>query len=98
MKELLDKLTAVVSDYLCAQIEAGAAAVQIFDTWGGILAPDEYRAYSLEYTARIVANVKKTEIPVIFYCKGASPHLNEIAETGVDVIGIDWTYGIGDAR
>jgi uroporphyrinogen decarboxylase len=95
---LLDKISMVVRLYLEAQIAAGADAVQIFDTWGGILAPDYYKKFSLDYMFRIVSNLHRDGAPVIVFSKGANHSLKDIASIGGDVVGIDWTIDIADAR
>lgn len=96
---LLDKLTDAVILYLKAQIDAGAQAVQIFDTWGGILSDAAYREFSLANLARIVAALKThAEVPVILFTKGGSPWLQEIANSGCDAVGLDWSTDIGQAR
>jgi uroporphyrinogen decarboxylase len=83
------------------QIEAGADIVQIFDTWAGILAPDDFSDFSLQYIGDIVRDVKKrtnNRAPVIVFCKGANLSLLEIVGTGCDVIGLDWTIDIAEAK
>ncbi|MGA9115640.1 MAG: uroporphyrinogen decarboxylase [Bacteroidota bacterium] len=97
MKLLLEKLSLSVRNHLEAQIAAGADAVQVFDTWGGILAPDHYRAYSLEYLSRVVAKLQRGGAPVIVFSRGANHALGEIASIGADVVGLDWTVGIDTA-
>jgi len=98
MCALLKKLTTVVRLYLEAQIAAGADAVQIFDTWGGVLAPDYYRKFSLDYMFEIVSTMRREGAPVIVFSKGANHSLHEIAEIGADVVGLDWTVDMADAR
>jgi uroporphyrinogen decarboxylase len=95
---LLEKLTDVVSDYLNAKIEAGCDAVQIFDTWGGVLTPKDFKEFSLRYINKIISNLVSFDIPVIVFAKGANHSLKEISDSGCDVVGIDWTYDIGQAR
>jgi uroporphyrinogen decarboxylase len=98
MKELLDKLAESVRLYLEAQLAAGADAVQIFDTWGGVLTPDQYKRFSLEYIHRIVSKLHRNGEPVIVFSKGANHSLNEIADIGADVVGLDWTIDMAEAR
>lgn len=100
MHRLLSKVTEVVCDYLSAQIENGVHAVQVFDTWGGILTPKDYRAFSLDYMQRIVEHLhrKHAHVPVILYTKGGMGWLEDIADSGCDVVGLDWTIDIGEAR
>ncbi|HWF44273.1 MAG TPA: uroporphyrinogen decarboxylase [Candidatus Kapabacteria bacterium] len=98
---LLTKLSDVVAQYLIAQIEAGADIVQIFDTWAGILTPEDFKEFSLEYIAQIVRLVKThtgNKVPIIVFCKGANHSLSELASTGCDVVGLDWTIDIAEAK
>jgi uroporphyrinogen decarboxylase len=98
LSELLDKLATAVRLYLEAQLAAGADAVQIFDTWGGILAPDHYKRFSLEYMFKIISTMNRNGSPVIVFSKGANHSLKDIAEIGADVVGLDWTVDMADAR
>lgn len=99
---LLDKLADAVIDYLNAQIESGAQAVQIFDTWGGVLAPDMFHSFSLRYLEKIVDGLHRSwngeTIPVVVFCKGCNSHLEAIADTGCDGVGVDWTITLNEAR
>ncbi len=95
---LLDKLARSVALYLSAQIEAGAQAVQIFDTWGGILGQEEFEEFSLRYIRQVLSLVKTNGAPVIVFCKDCGHSLEKIADTGAAVVGIDWTVDIGKAR
>ncbi|MGM0477277.1 MAG: uroporphyrinogen decarboxylase [Pseudomonadota bacterium] len=104
--ELAHHLLAVTADsvtaYLNAQIAAGAQAVMIFDTWGGVLTPRDYRTFSLAYMQRIVDGLTREadgrKVPVTLFTKGGGMWLESMAETGCDGIGLDWTVDIGDAR
>ncbi len=99
--KLLQKIAGAVSDYLVMQIEAGADIVQIFDTWAGILTPEDFNDFSLQYIGDIVRDVKSrthNRAPVIVFCKGANHSLSEIANTSCDVVGLDWTIDIADAK
>lgn len=102
LHRLLDLLAAATAEYLRAQIRAGAQAVQIFDTWGGALSPQAYRDFSLAYMQRIVAGLQtETEsrhVPIIVFTKNGGQWLEEMAATGADALGLDWTTDIGDAR
>lgn len=98
LHDLLGKLAHAVADYLNAQIEAGAQAVQIFDTWGGILTQDAFQEFSLQYIEQVIAGVKRDVVPVIVFCKDCGHSLQKIAGSGCDVVGLDWTIDIGDAR
>ena len=95
LARLLDVTTRAVIDYLTAQIEAGAQAVMVFDTWGGALAHDAYRKWSLAYMKRIVEQLPRehggVRVPNIIFTKGGGAWIADIAGTGVDAIGLDWT-------
>lgn len=95
---VLDKLAKAVSAYLSAKIESGANAVQIFDTWGGILSPDDFREFSLQYIVKVVSELKKKDEPVIVFAKGVHYCLEELANSGVDAIGLDWTMELCNVR
>jgi uroporphyrinogen decarboxylase len=95
---LLDKLARTVAAYLSAKIEAGAQAVQIFDTWGGILPPDEFREFSLRYIDQVLKLLKRNGAPTIVFCKDCAHSLEAIADIGCDVVGLDWSIDIGKAR
>jgi uroporphyrinogen decarboxylase len=98
LRLLLEKLAVSVRLYLEAQIAAGAQAVQIFDTLGGALTPDQYRAFSLETMHDIVSRMNRSGVPVIVFSKGAHHSLREMAQIGADVVGLDWTIDIAEAR
>nr|WP_283777778.1 uroporphyrinogen decarboxylase [Sansalvadorimonas sp. 2012CJ34-2] len=99
---LLGKLADVVTDYLNAQIKSGAQAVQIFDTWGGALGGREYREFSLAYMEKIVRGlIRENEgrrVPVIVFTKNGGQWLEDMASTGADALGLDWTTDIKQAR
>jgi uroporphyrinogen decarboxylase len=102
MQRILEVNAQAVAAYLNAQIEAGAQAVMIFDTWGGALADGAYQRFSLQYIAQVVAALKREHdgerVPVITFTKGGGLWLDEIAATGVDAVGLDWTVNLGRAR
>jgi len=102
MHQLLDKLADSVTEYLTAQILSGAQAVQIFDTWGGSLSDQAYLDFSLAYMQKTVTALKSNpqtkEIPIILFTKNGSQWLEQIADTGCDAAGLDWTANIGNAR
>ncbi len=100
LESLLAKLSASVSLYLEAQVRAGADALMVFDTWGGVLSPADYVQFSLEPMARIVEHLKRVapETPVILFTKSGGQHLEAMAETGCDALGLDWTTDLGSAR
>ena len=99
---LLSKLADAVTDYLNVQIAAGAQAVQIFDTWGGVLTAPAYERFSLHYMDRIVKGLTRDaegrRVPVILFTKGGGAWLERMAETGCDALGLDWTVDLGDCR
>ncbi len=102
MHRLLEILAEAVTQYLNAQIEAGAQAVQIFDTWGGILTTPAYREFSLAYMSKIVSRLTAEQdgqrIPVILFTKNGGLWLEDIAASGCQCVGLDWTIEIGNAR
>ena len=102
MHLLLDKLAEAITDYLNSQIRAGAQAVQIFDTWGGILTTSSYLTFSLRYMQKIVANLVKNnngnQVPIILFTKNGGLWLESIADVGAHAVGLDWTIEIGQAR
>ncbi|MDR3445368.1 MULTISPECIES: uroporphyrinogen decarboxylase [unclassified Dyella] len=99
---LLDTLAQAVTAYLIAQAEAGAQALMVFDTWGGLLGPAPFREFSLRYMAQVVEALKahpaSRELPVILFSKGAGRHLSAMADTGCAALGVDWTIDLADAR
>ena len=101
MHRLLGTLAQSVARYLAAQAAAGAQALMVFDTWGGLLAPHHFREFSLRYLAEIVALLKADpaarDLPVILFSKGAT-QLEALADTGCAALGLDWTIAIGEAR
>ncbi|OGA47284.1 MAG: uroporphyrinogen decarboxylase [Betaproteobacteria bacterium RIFCSPLOWO2_12_FULL_63_13] len=102
LHRILDVNAQSVALYLNAQIEAGAQAVMVFDTWGGNLSHDAYREFSLAYLARVLASVKRDHngkrVPVIVFTKGGGLWLESIAGCGCDCVGLDWTTNLADAR
>jgi uroporphyrinogen decarboxylase len=99
---LLDKLADAVILYLNAQIAAGAQSVMIFDTWGGVLSPRDYKLFSLQYMEKIVAGLSREyegqKVPVTLFTKNGGMWLESIAATGCDALGLDWTIDIADAK
>ncbi len=104
--DLMHRMLAVnaqaVTAYLNAQIDAGAQAVMVFDSWGGVLADGAFQSFSLAYTRQVVQGLQREKdgqrIPVIVFTKGGGPWLNDIAGCGADVVGLDWTVNLADAR
>lgn len=104
--DLLHRILAInaeaVALYLNAQIDAGAQAVMIFDSWGGVLADGAFQAFSLAYTERVLRKLKRDadgrRVPQIVFTKGGGPWLEAIGSLGADVVGVDWTVHLGRAR
>jgi uroporphyrinogen decarboxylase len=99
---LLDKLVESITNYLNAQIKAGAQAIQIFDSWGGALSHAAYHQFSLKPMQRIIDGLIKShdgnQIPVILFTKGGGQWLSSLADTGANALGLDWTTNIATAR
>jgi uroporphyrinogen decarboxylase len=102
LRRLLAILADATGTYLNAQIAAGAQAVMIFDTWGGVLTPSTYREFSLEYMNRIVEGLAREHdgrrVPVILFTKGGGAWLEDMVASGCDALGVDWTTDLSDAR
>lgn len=94
---LLQKITDTTIAYLKAKVKAGVHAVQLFDSWGGLLSPQDYRQFSLKYIEQITSALKE-EVPVILFAKGCWYALDELAATGASALGIDWTCTPQTAR
>ncbi|KQY51342.1 uroporphyrinogen decarboxylase [Lysobacter sp. Root494] len=101
MHKLLGVVTDAVIAYLAAQHQAGAQALQVFDTWGGVLSPSMYREFSLRYLQRIARELPRGEgaqrAPLILFGKGNAPYVEELAASGTEAVGVDWTIDLGDA-
>ena len=102
MHKMLDVLADTVTQYLNAQVAAGAQALMIFDTWGGVLTPRDYEEFSLRYMRKIIAGLtheaEGRKVPVVMFTKGGGLWLEAMAESGADALGLDWTVDIGVAR
>ncbi len=104
--DLMHRILAINADavalYLNAQIDAGAQAVMVFDSWGGVLADGAFQAFSLAYTARVLKQLKRDadgrRVPHIIFTKGGGPWLEAIGGIGADAVGVDWTQHLGSAR
>jgi len=105
--DLLHRLLATNADsvavYLNAQIDAGAQAVMLFDSWGGVLADGAFQTFSLAYTARVLQQLRRTgadgqPVPRIVFTKGGGPWLAAMRALDCDVLGVDWTVNLGAAR
>ena len=95
--QLLTKITDTTINYLRAQAQAGAQALQLFDSWAGILAPDDFKVFALPYVQKIMASLKEFDIPLIYFANNGATLLELSVESGADVIGLDWRINIGDA-
>lgn len=95
---LMDKVTMMDMEYLNAQIKAGAQAIQIFDTWGGVLSPTDYEKYVLPYTTRLINGLNRMQTPIIHFVKGAATMLKTVQQAGGNVLGLDWHVNLGSAR
>jgi uroporphyrinogen decarboxylase len=102
LHRMLDINARATTQYLNAQIEAGAQAVMLFDSWGGVLADGMFQQFSLAYTRQVVAGLRREHegrrVPVIVFTKGGGPWLEDIAACGCDAVGLDWTVNLGRAR
>jgi uroporphyrinogen decarboxylase len=105
--DLMHRILAVNADsvaaYLNAQIDAGAQAVMVFDSWGGVLADGAFQTFSLAYTKRVLAGLKRTDadgnvVPRLVFTKGGGLWLDEMKDLDCDVLGLDWTMNLGKAR
>ena len=97
-RSLLSKLAKTVAEYLSAQIEAGADALQIFDSWGGILSSGDYNDFSLHFIKETISMIKRKNEPVIVFSKGVHHSFNNLSESGADVLSLDWTVDISQIR
>lgn len=103
MHQLLSVNADSVAAYLNAQIDAGAQAVMVFDSWGGVLADSHFRTFSLQYTARVLAQLKRTgpdgqDVPRIVFTKGGALWLEDMGQLDCEVLGLDWTANLHKAR
>lgn len=103
LQQLLEKLAAVCADYLVEQVKSGAQALQIFDTWGGVLSDSAYRRFSLHYMREMIALIQhklgdKATVPIILFTKGGGGWLEDIAASGCAAVGCDWSLDLGAAR
>jgi uroporphyrinogen decarboxylase len=84
--KLLDKISNAVADYLSAKIDAGVDAVQIFDTWGGMLSQSDFQEFSLNYIEQVISKIKRDKEPVIVFAKGVHYKIDKIVKAGADVV------------
>jgi len=101
---LLDKLARTCAAFLEAQVAAGADAVQLFDSWGAIVSPGDFREYPLRYAKRVIEMLRGSKtfatrpVPIIYFVNGCAPYLDDYASSGADVLGVDWRVGIDEVR
>ncbi len=99
---LLEKMADTVAGYLIAQLEAGVQAVQIFDSWAGILSPADFERYALRWARHVIARVRahpaSAGAPIIYFVNGCAPYLDTYASSGADVLGVDWRIDIDTVR
>ena len=102
LHKMLDKTAQSVISYLNAQVASGAQALMVFDTWGGVLAPANYKEFSLRYMQQIVDGLTREadgrKVPVVLFTKNGGQWLDIMADTGCDGLGVDWTTDLADAR
>ena len=106
LHRILEVNAQAVAAYLNAQIEAGAQVVMIFDSWGGVLADAAFKEFSLAYTRKVLAGLKRdrvengqsVRVPTIVFTKGGGLWLESIADSGADAVGVDWTVNLAQAR
>ncbi len=96
-KKLMTKLSAMTADYLVSQAEAGAQALQLFDSWVGILSKGDFERFVLPYSRKVLKAASATGVPVIHFGTGTTPFLESFASAGSDVVGVDWRIPIGQA-
>jgi uroporphyrinogen decarboxylase len=94
---MMEKITRCTTAYLLAQAKAGAQALQLFDSWAGILAPSDFEEYAFPYARRILSDLKETGLPLIYFANNGATLLDYSANSGADVIGLDWRINIKDA-
>lgn len=95
---LLGRIAEAVSEYLLGQIDAGASAVQLFDSWAGVLGPADFAEFALPYARQVIDTIEQAGVPRIYFSTGTSGLLPQLRDTGADVVGIDWRVSIAHAR
>jgi uroporphyrinogen decarboxylase len=98
LRELLDRIASATASYLKAQISAGAAVIQLFDTWAGDLSREEYESFELPATQAVFEKLAGAGVPKILFAKGSRLLLESLAKTGADVLSVDWETDLGEAR
>lgn len=97
LRELLDKLADQILDYMLMQVDAGVDALQLFDTWGGILHPQDYAETVLPGIVKIMDGLKDAGVPRVYFLKGSAPFLDHVKTVDADAFGLDWTLDLADA-
>ncbi len=98
-QELMEKLVTMLSTYLTMQVEAGAAALQLFDSWAGVLSPEDYATAVAPWNRRLIQRVHQVgRVPIIYFSTGTGSYLELVASLGSDVVSVDWRVDIGKAR
>ncbi|NES70959.1 MAG: uroporphyrinogen decarboxylase, partial [Okeania sp. SIO2D1] len=100
LHSFLGKLADAIASYVCYQIDCGAQVVQMFDSWAGQLSPQDYDQFALPYHQQVVRRVKAThpDTPLILYISGSAGILERMGQSGVDIVSVDWTVDMADAR
>jgi uroporphyrinogen decarboxylase len=98
LRELLARIAQATVGYLQSQIAAGASVVQLFDTWAGELSPSDYETFELPVTQQVFEGLANTGVPKILFAKGSAPILTSLAQSGADVLSVDWRTDLADAR
>lgn len=94
---LMEKVTDMLISYLSFQIRAGAQAVQIFDSWAGILSPVDYKKFAFPYAKKVISEIKREQVPVIYFVNDCAGILKDVKNSGADVISVDWRVDIAEA-
>jgi len=97
-KELLSVLADAVADLMTAQIDAGASLVQLFDTWAGDLMPDQFREFALPFAQQVIEKIKRPGVPVVYFLNGVAGKVMDMAQSGADILGVDWRIDIAKVR
>jgi len=94
---LMEKITDMLISYLSSQVKAGAQAVQIFDSWAGVLTPTDYKKFAFPYAKKVISEIKKEQVPVIYFVNDCAGILKEVKHAGADVVSVDWRVDLSDA-
>ena len=97
-RALMERLTRLVTGYLAAQVEAGAQVLQVFDSWAGVLSAADYRAHVLPYLHEVFTDLRRANVPLIYFSTGTGAMLDLLAELPCDVLSVDWRVDLADVR